>query len=252
MKVSIICVYNKSDVYQNVLMSSLENQDCSFEMFGIDNRSKVFSSAASALNYGAVRTKGELLIFVHQDVSFYKSYSLRHLIEIFNSIAEDGDIGGIVGSGFNTNMNPRIIAGSKSCFLDEVVGSKGFKEDFAYAESVDEFLLVMTRKTYIMHPFNEKVCSDWHFYGLEQCMNARLHNHKVFVINTAVKHYSPGKIDFRFYWAQLKLALNYPFFGRVIGTCCDFYSYSFFGLFLEAVKSTLKEYKNVLFKQQKR
>ena len=242
MTISIICVYNKPDVFQNILKKSLAEQDYPYELIGVDNSSGQYSSAAKALNYGASQAKGDIYIFVHQDVSFEETDSLRRLFEIFMNNTIVGDIVGIVGIGYDENGQPRIIAGSHADFLGEKVGSKGFQEDFTYAESVDEFLLIMKRETFDRHSFNERACNGWRFYAVEQCMNARSKGHNVYVINADIKHHSPGKIDSGFYWARFRLSLYHPFYGRVITTCCDFYTHDILRSFLAAIRATLYEH----------
>lgn len=237
--VSIICVYNRPDIFQNTLVKSLSNQDHPFEIIGLDNTSSRFPSAAKALNSGANEANGDLFVFVHQDVSFEKADSLRRLISIFMNNTVNGDVGGIVGKGYNENSQSTIVAGSRADFNGEKVGKNGFMEDYATAESVDEFLLIMTRETFFQHPFNEKACNGWHLYAVEQCMNAHLKKHNVYVINSDVKHYSPGCIDFKYYWAQFRLATYYPFYGRVMSTCCDFYTGNLIKLFLKAIIKSL-------------
>ena len=68
--ISIICVYNKTDIYENVLKKSLQLQSLQAEIIAVDNTNQEYSSAAKALNYGASCASGKVFVFAHQDVSF--------------------------------------------------------------------------------------------------------------------------------------------------------------------------------------
>ena len=222
MKVSVICVYNKTDVFKNLLQKSLKRQFLQAELIAVDNTKQKYSSAASALNYGASLATGNVLVFVHQDVSFETPDALGEIVRIFCSNSGAGDIGGIVGAAFDENSNKRIVAGSKVNFLGEPEGEKGFADDFRYAETIDELLIVMTAETFKQHPFDEDTCRGWHYYAVEQCLNARKNKKRVLAINAELKHLSTGVFDDKFYWAEYRVARKYKSMDRIIGTCCDF------------------------------
>ena len=46
MKVSVICVYNKTDVFKNLLQKSLKRQFLQAELIAVDNTKQKYSSAA--------------------------------------------------------------------------------------------------------------------------------------------------------------------------------------------------------------
>ena len=73
MLISIICVFNDKNILEENLINSLEYQNEEYELILLDNRTNKFSSAAEALNFGANQAKGDLFIFSHQDIKFYKS-----------------------------------------------------------------------------------------------------------------------------------------------------------------------------------
>ena len=217
-----ISVYNKTDVFENLLKKSLKGQSLQAEIIAVDNTKRKYSSAAKALDYGANVATGNILVFVHQDVSFETPDALAEIVRIFCNNSGEGDIGGIVGAAFDKNGNKHIVAGSKVNFLGEPEGEKGFADDFRYAETIDELLIVMTAETYKQHPFDSKTCRGWHYYAVEQCLNARKNKNRVLAINAAIKHLSTGVIDDKFYWAEYRVARKYKSMDRIIGTCCDF------------------------------
>ena len=222
MRVSIICVYNKPDEFKQVLQQSLVHQSLQAELIAVDNTQQKYSSAAKALNYGASLATGNVLVFAHQDVSFETADALFEIVRIFYDNSSEGDVGGIVGAAFDADGNKLIVAGSKVNFLGEREGGKGFAEEFRYVETIDELLVIMTAETFNHHPFDEKTCNNWHYYAVEQCLNARKNNKKVFAINADIKHLSTGTFDDKFYWAEYRVARKYKTMDRIIGTCCDF------------------------------
>ena len=70
--IAVVCVWN--------------NQDCDYELISIDNRNHTFTSCVAALNYGADHSTGEILVFVHQDISFEKNHLSKNLAYLLNHI----------------------------------------------------------------------------------------------------------------------------------------------------------------------
>ena len=68
--ISVICVSNNLEVLNKMLKPSLEKQSETYELIVLDNRQNEYSSAAKALNAGAIKAIGEMLVFAHQDISF--------------------------------------------------------------------------------------------------------------------------------------------------------------------------------------
>ena len=56
--VSLVCVYNKKDMFDQ-MVASAQNQTAGFEVIGIANTDHRFSSAASALNWGGAASQGK-------------------------------------------------------------------------------------------------------------------------------------------------------------------------------------------------
>ena len=69
--ISVITIYNDKNVLESTLLKSIKVQEnCEYETILVDTYSHGFTSAASALNYGASLAKGDYLVFIHQDVKF--------------------------------------------------------------------------------------------------------------------------------------------------------------------------------------
>lgn len=252
--ISIICCYNNENTYQNMLLQTLEKQTVEYELIRIDNRKKRFKSAAEALNWGAKQSVGEILIFVHQDICFQDENSLKYIVSVFEKIARMGDIVGIAGAvrDARSELGARCVWGEQFALDDTTGTSNGFKEDFAEAESIDECMIIMQKSTWENHPFDEKICNCWHFYGVEACMNALVNHHKVYVINGNIKHGSKkGKCDSDFYKTRWRLAKKYKEkFPYIVSTCTFCYTNPTWKLYVEWLNycyaNSLRKYRESL------
>lgn len=170
--VSLICCYNNLQQY-NDLKKSLENQTVGHELIGIDNRDGKYRSAAAALNEGAKRAKGVILIFLHQDIIFEKENSLENFIN-----AIPGDTESIVGI-FGAARGKR----------------KKITDNLYKAETLDECCVAMCRTVWKKLKFNEELCTGWHLYVVELCMRAS----NLGIISAYgffdIKHLSSGTVD---------------------------------------------------------
>ena len=97
MKASIIICWTNKELTDEAI-EYLEDQGLrdEFEIIALDNRNNKFSSAAKALNYGASIAKGEILIFMHQDVFFEDSNDVSKLIGYFDKL-DDLALLGVAG-----------------------------------------------------------------------------------------------------------------------------------------------------------
>lgn len=145
--ISVICVWNNEEQYQNILIHSLNMQECDYELISIDNRNHIFSSCASALNWGADHSNGEVLVFTHQDISFEKNFSLKEF-------------------GKFIKKHPNKITGAFGA------KNKIYSEDYL-CDTVDECCFGMTREFFNLLRFNEDICDGWHLYAVEMCLRAK-------------------------------------------------------------------------------
>lgn len=99
-EMSIICCYNNKDKLERYLLKSLEHQSYrNYETILVDNRANHFSSAAAALNAGAEKARGEVLVFVHQDVELTAPNTLDLIKQFIKENPKDaGGAAGVAGS----------------------------------------------------------------------------------------------------------------------------------------------------------
>lgn len=78
---ALVCCYNNEKQLNELLLDSYNKQNVECEKILIDNSDNKFSSAAKALNYGASISKSNYYIFLHQDIKFLDSNTLKNFYE---------------------------------------------------------------------------------------------------------------------------------------------------------------------------
>lgn len=73
-KISLITVYNNASELADMTESAKNQKNVDVEFISLDNTNGDFSSAAKALNYGAMQANGDVLVFLHQDIVFCSDY----------------------------------------------------------------------------------------------------------------------------------------------------------------------------------
>lgn len=216
MRVSVICVYNSKEQLDSQLTVSLKLQNIEYEFIGINNTNNIFSSAAKALNYGATKSCGDVLVFVHQDIYFKTSSELNKLATETNKC----QVGTIVGT--------QGVKETSKLYYTNLTSGKNFNEelicdfeDMLYEVScVDEGLFAMKRETWLSHPFDEELCDNWHLYCVEACLNARKTGHKVYVWPSQIHHFSRGTITLKYMKNLKRLCEVYRNDFKYIWTTC--------------------------------
>lgn len=196
--ISIICVFNNRQILESCLLKSLSREKDEYDLVLVDNTEKAFSSAASALNHGAEKAKGDYLAFVHQDVAFGEQFSLMHLQTQLDALPS-GSIAGAAGraneDGVMTSIthgNPPVPAGS--IFIDRP----------KICQTLDEVFVVVPRETFDKIRFDEIICTGWHLYTVDLCLSAIENSYSCFVVPVDLHHLSRGLSMDDSYYAILK------------------------------------------------
>ena len=232
MKISIICVYNCEENYQNQLLSSISLSNSEIEIIGINNCKNKFSSAANALNVGAKQATGDIYIFAHQDVSIKEKDGLLK----FSKTIQELPTGTIVG-GAGAKEKVKVNIGNYTSgneFNPEIIYNINELEEVS---CIDEALFGMKKETFESHSFDERLCDNWHLYAVEMCLYQRKHRNKIYVYPIQFHHYSYGKINKKYVLGLIKLSNNYrPYFKYIWTTCykvsTSYIYYCFFIIFL--------------------
>lgn len=213
--VTIVCVYNNKELFEKQLLSSLMNQDVDYEIIGIDNNKEKFSSAAEALNAGALRASADIVIFSHQDI-FLKGHSeLSQFVERIKSYP----VGTILGA---AGAKEKI----KTHFGTYTSGPE-YKKEYREVEwkemevsCIDECFFGMKKETFLLYRFNEELCSDWHLYGVELSLQARKRGFSVYVLPVQLHHFSYGRISIGYMRGLQKIVEYYHKDFDYIWTTC--------------------------------
>ncbi|MBR1930274.1 MAG: hypothetical protein IJ833_02195 [Lachnospiraceae bacterium] len=224
--ISVLCIYNKRDIFESQLNSSLKEQDVLLDIVGIDNTNNQFASAAEAYNYAVDEwAKGDILIFAHQDIILKEPDALGKFAEAIMEMP----IGTILGG-----------AGAKACEKKNIgnytSGSVYRKEcvqnvsNITEVNIVDEVIFGMRRETFQLHHFDSRLCNNWHLYAAEMCLYFHAQGHSVYVFPLQFHHFSNGVISKEYMQGFVQLCDTYRAHEKYIWTTCYKVRNSFLGI----------------------
>lgn len=216
---SLICVYNNEEVLNEYLLNSLSQQDTEYDLILIDNKDNKFTSATSALNYGAKKAKGDFLIFLHQDIKLIGNDWLRKTEMEIQKLGEWGAVG-VLGKR-NMHVDTSILMGdSPKVIFKEIL------QEPLEIKTLDECLLIIPKKVFDKYPFDEKTCDDWHLYGTDYVLNMKKIGLKSYVIPTKLIHKSVGDSLSESYYQLLPRLQRKYFSEKMLYTSCgDWYTF---------------------------
>mgnify|MGYP007054376281 FL=1 len=76
-------------------------------------------------------------------------------------------------------------------------------------DSLDECFFGGHTTHFKKNPFDEKLCDNWHLYGVERCLHTRWHGGNVYVCDVALIHHSTGHINHAYNENFRRLAKRY-------------------------------------------
>lgn len=217
--VTIVCCYNDIGQYRR-LVDSLEKQDMEYELIGIDNIGQKYDSCSSALNSAANQIKTEYVIYAHQDIELPERDTLRRFVCFLQEIGQS-DILGVAGAvdAAEAVKNGRNIpqdVTDGTYVVSNVCHGKRLEKageiDFSgmqTCDSVDECFFGGHTVFFREHPFDEKLCDNWHLYAVERCLHTRTKGNMVYVCDLPLLHYSSGKINHAYNRNFLQIAKKY-------------------------------------------
>lgn len=217
--VSIVCCYNNREMYEKILVKSLNKQEnCEYELIGINNINNEYKDCATALNYGISKACAPYIIAVHQDFEFIDKNTLSDIFKYLKNMG-DFDILGAAGALLDENANifHKIIGRNRKV----IMSWENYIENPIIVESLDECCICFKRKLWEEHHFSEELCPAWDLYAVEFCLYARLYKQsKVYVIPMNVEHHSGGNLSTRFYKSLQNVAKYYTNKIDLIVTTC--------------------------------
>lgn len=182
--ISVVCVYNDTAVRRDCLDRSLgryaRGEDCSsrVEYIPVENINGTYKSAGAALNYGALRARNDVVVFVHQDV-------FLHSIEAVIRAAGEMERGnfGLLGA-----IGVRGDGGIVGFVRDRTVLLGGPVTEPTDVDSVDEVLFMVPRRLIVREPLTESPDMAWDAYAVEYGLRIRRLGLRVGVAHIPVTH----------------------------------------------------------------
>lgn len=216
MRISLICVYNSREKLDSQLMCSLERQLGDIEIIILDSKKYSFKSAAQALNYGANKANGDILIFSHQDIYIKEKNGIETLALAISHVG-DGCIVGTQGVREKSKIYYSNLTAGET-FNGQIVDD--YKDELIEVSCVDEGMFGMKKSTWQHHNFDEKLCDNWHLYAVEMCLYARKNGKKVYVCPIQMHHFSYGTISKAYMDGLKRLCEMYRKDFKYIWTTC--------------------------------
>jgi hypothetical protein len=141
-----------------------------------------FASAADAYNSGMARAKGEILVFVHQDVYLPEGWinCVERAIEVLKDQDPNWAVLGVWGV--------RNDGGTAGYVYWQEVGGSQFEGGIEVA-TLDELVLIVRRSSALS--FDESL-RGFHMYGADICLEARRRGMKCYAIGAFCIHNSKG------------------------------------------------------------
>lgn len=207
----IIC--SRAEIISNDLSKDIKNMvGCEYELIVIDNSENRYS-IFEAYNLGILRSKGDFLCFMHDDIRIHTQNWGNIIGMIFNADSQIGLIG-IAGSKIKTKMPSAWWHCADSCKRISVIQHFANKEikDWRIGwenEVLEEVVVIdgvfmVTRKNDAVR-FNEQL-TGFHNYDLNLSFEYIKRGFKVMVTkNILIEHFSIGKIDASWYNSALQI-----------------------------------------------
>lgn len=186
-KISFISCVNNFQTYRDCVLASLDRSRLrsNQEYITINNTENKYS-VAEALNSGAEKAKGEILVFCHQDVYFLSGW-LKKVWRQIENLGNDWGVAGILGA--------ELTNGSKRKYGVYRTGSNkeyGRRLDRPkLVQTLDEMCLIVRREVFENGLRFDERFRGFHMYGIDICLEAMKNGLKCYCLEAPVRHYSP-------------------------------------------------------------
>lgn len=240
--ITVICVYNNLEILEDKLLNSLKYQNTEYELILVDNSSGRYTSAAEALNYGALKATKDLLMFVHQDVDLNYENCLRD-IEAMVEDLDDLGVAGVAGY-FETHGKHIMYSNIKDGNPPTDVGLN--LDHPIEVQTVDECLFIVSRSLFNELEFDETTCPDWHLYSTDYCLDVKKLGKSVYILPIKIYHASRTESFSNSYYTTLKnIVKKHGSEYRTINTSCGIWKTGSVGLTLNIMEDRVLRFMNL-------
>ena len=213
-KISLISVYNNNALIDEMKKGAETQKNVDVEYILIDNTKNEFDSAAKALNYGAGKATGDVLVFLHQDIEFVSDNALEYVWDFADKNQDSvfGTAGVVMRGEEDRGLLANFYHGPSKVKASTITEPhKAF--------TLDECFIACHKKVFDHIKFDEKTCDGWHLYGADLCLQAQAFaNMKVYAIPLDIWHKSNGNADKSYLDCQNKVGKKYRKHFKVINT----------------------------------
>lgn len=245
----VICYTNTEQLAEAEKYLRLQTMFSVTELVFLDNRDKRFPSAASALNYGADKALGEIVVFMHQDVYLWDTEFLEKYYDYLIN-----NPNAIVGAAGVAKKDRKIYY--DFCETKEhIYRGTSTNGELMQAVTLDECVFAMKKELWQKLKFDEKTCDNWHFYGADICYNNILNGGGYNIIYSAdICHESKGSFNGRFGKSAKRMVKKYR--GKIerLETTCIHINCGYIAYFVYFLKSKLYKplsaIKRILFRKR--
>ena len=187
---SVVVLYKDECEFQDFKTKLYKQSEC-FELIAVDNTKQCYRSVAEAYNYGGMQATQSNIIFMHCDVELDDPNFLAEA-ETYLCLQKKGCLAGVAGM----SAKPGSFAERSRNVIDHGypvrrkwgTAIKSPEE----VQTVDDCFIIVPRELFQTQKFDEVVCSDWHFYVTDYCLEAGVKGLKVMVLPLPIYHRSDG------------------------------------------------------------
>lgn len=239
-KISVIMIVTNS-AQRDEALKWIKRQSMSdeTEVVLLDNFNNMnFTSAAKALNEGALKAAGDVLIFMHQDVYLWDTSTLERCSRFLTN--NNNSILGLAGRNHGSETVTDIYETVNHIHRGNWTNGKIIE-----VETVDECMFAMKKELWERLKFDEECCNDWHCYATEICMHNGIMQGKNYVIPCKACHESIGNAkQVGFVHTVKKIVRKYKGKCLYITSCCIQIKCTWTAYYLYALKFNIKKLLN--------
>ena len=224
--VTVVCCYNNAAMYHD-FEECLKEQTCPCKLIGINNEgNQGFTSCAAAYNSVIRDIDTKYVIYSHQDIRLKEKDTLEKFLGYLDRLNRD-DLLGVAGVRFDDEegIYSNIIHVYNQTGKLHHAGV-AYVEGMIPCDTLDECFFGGYTEHFLKHPFDEKLCDNWHLYAVERCLNTKVEGRKegkenaVYVCDVLLFHLSSGNVNAAFVKGFCKICKHYASDFPIIKTTC--------------------------------